>query len=59
MSDKNPRMQLAAYKNWCARKLEDLKNFEKKYKGGFPPPRSADSLRGWSKIWKYSLPTYE
>ena len=34
---KNPRMQLAAYKRWCADKLDDLKDFGEKYKDGIPP----------------------
>ena len=34
---KNPRMQLASYKNWCASKLDDLKAYGEKYKDGIPP----------------------
>ena len=34
---KNPRMQLAAYKRWCANRLNDLKVFGETYKDGIPP----------------------
>ena len=45
MYEKNPRMQLAAYKNWCATKLDNLQNFEKKYKGGIPPEKRGEFER--------------
>jgi hypothetical protein len=34
---KNPRMQLASYKRWCADKLDVLGVFGEKYKDGIPP----------------------
>ena len=34
---KNPRMQLATYKRWCANRLNDLKVFGEKYQDGIPP----------------------
>ena len=34
---KNPRMQLATYKRWCASRLNDLKVFGEKYQDGIPP----------------------
>ena len=34
---KNPRMQLAAYKRWCADRVNDLKVFGETYKDGIPP----------------------
>ena len=36
---KNPRMQLAAYKRYCAERVNDLKLFGEQYRDGIPPEK--------------------
>lgn len=42
MSDKNPRMQLAAYKNWCARRHDGILAFIKEHEAGIAPDECED-----------------
>ena len=42
MSDKNPRMQLAAYKNWCARRHDSILAFIKEHEAGIAPDECED-----------------
>ena len=37
MSDKNPKLQLAAYKNWCARRHDSILAFINAHEAGIAP----------------------
>jgi hypothetical protein len=42
MSEKNPKMQLAAYKNWCVRRHDSILAFIKEHEAGIAPDECED-----------------